>query len=163
MTQCKTCGAKLPDTALYCLQCGTPVTPPDPTQPGSQPKLDFLQPALAGGMALGLLSSIPIIGLGNCLCCMWVVGGGALSSYLLLKQNPAGIRYGDGAFGGVLSGLVGAVVATLMSIPVRLLTAGALASQQQAFDDMIRQTEITGPLRDLFLRIASPEISVVTV
>src|SRR5262249_47369495 len=118
---------------------------------------------LAGGLALGLLSSMPYIQFGNYFCCMWVVGGGALSSYFLLKQRPTGIRYGDGAFGGVLSGFVGAFVATLISVPVRIMSAAALEAERSTFEDLLRQAQIEGPLHNLLMRIASPEISVVTV
>ena len=54
MTQCKQCGVNLPEEAKYCLQCGTPVQPEEPVQPtgpvAPPPELDFVQPALTGGM-----------------------------------------------------------------------------------------------------------------
>ena len=125
MTQCKECGANLPDHAKFCLQCGTPVPADAPKPATPQPELDFMQPALAGGMFLGFLSSIPFISAGNCLCCMWVLLGGGMAAVMLTKQRPSGITYGDGAFVGVLSGLFGALVSTIMSIPVRLLAAGS--------------------------------------
>src|SRR5262245_20664109 len=112
MMQCRVCGAILLDNAQYCMQCGTAVATSDGSHTGSSQKLDCFQAALAAGVDLVRFSALPIIALGNYFCCMWVVGGGALSSYLLLKQRSTGISYGDGAFGGVLSGLVGAVVAT---------------------------------------------------
>src|SRR5687768_9328194 len=79
--QCKECGANLPENARYCLQCGTTVGS-DPTQQPGQ-KLDFVQPALSGGMLLGFLSSMPIIGFFNCICCMWVLLGGGVATVLL--------------------------------------------------------------------------------
>ena len=84
MIVCKQCGTELPDHARFCLQCGNPIPPPEEQQPspvpaGPQPELDFVQPALAGGMFLGFLSSIPFIAAGNCLCCMWVLLGGGIS------------------------------------------------------------------------------------
>ena len=74
-----------------------------------------------GGLALGILSSIPVISAGNVLCCLWVQAGGGLAAWFLNKQRPGGLKYGDGAFGGVFSGLIGAFVATLISIPVQIL------------------------------------------
>jgi hypothetical protein len=124
---------------------------------------DFLQPALAGGMFLGLLSSIPFISAGNYLCCMWVLGGGGIAAFLLSKQRPTPLTYGDGAFVGVLSGLFGAVVATILSIPMRMLSANFIQSQQQGLEDTLREAGIEGPLRDLMLRVASPEITLETV
>ncbi len=95
---------------------------------------------------------------------MWVLGGGGITTWLLDKQRPNRLTYGDGAFGGVLSGLFGAVVATLVSIPVRLLTARFFGSQEEAIEEAFREMPgFEGPLRDLILRVASPEISAVTV
>lgn len=175
MNPCKQCGAELPDQARFCFQCGAPINPPFVTPPEetpepppagpapAAPQLDFVQPALAGGMLLGLLSSLPFISAGNILCCMWVLGGGGLAVLMLVKQRPSGITYGDGAFVGVLSGLFGAVVATVISIPVRILSARFFESQPQALEEAFREIGLEGPFRDLMMRVASPEISAVTV
>jgi hypothetical protein len=168
LNPCKQCGEELPDEARFCYRCGTPVEQetvekPSTVPAGPPPPLEFIQPALAGGMFLGILSSVPFISAGNCLCCAWVVGGGALATLLLTKQRPSGVALGDGAFVGVLSGLFGSVVATLISIPVRILSARFFASQQQAMEDALRQLGLEGPIRDLALRLASPEISATTL
>lgn len=149
---CNQCGASLPDNARFCLQCGAPVPVQGiPGQP--QKELDFLQPALAGGMLLGLLSSIPIV---SVLCCAWVLGGGALTTYLLKRQRPGNLSYGDGAFGGVMAGLVGAVVATLVSIPVRLMNANGLAEMRDQI--MAQNADAPEGLRNFLDMILSPEI-----
>ena len=168
MIQCKECGANLPDGANFCLQCGTPVPAETPPPQGPQPELDFVQPALAGGMFLGLLSSLPFIQAGNCFCCLWVLLGGGIAAVMLTKQRPSGISYGDGAFGGVLSGLFGAVVGTLVHIPVQMLMVRFIGSQQQQIEDLFRQVGAEGPLaegpiRDWLLRMASGEITAGTV
>ncbi len=67
-----------------------------------------LQPALLGGLFIGVLSALPIISVGNCLCCMWVIGGGVLAAYLLQQNQAAPISSSDGAMTGLLAGLVGA-------------------------------------------------------
>ena len=36
-----------------------------------------LQPALLGGIFIGVMSALPIINAGNCCCCLWVLAGGA--------------------------------------------------------------------------------------
>ena len=53
-----------------------------------------LQPALFGGLFIGVLSALPIISAGNCLCCMWVVAGGMLATYdtLVGDMRFAGIN-----------------------------------------------------------------------
>jgi len=132
-------------------------------QQGPPQKLDFIQPALAGGMFLGFLSSMPFIMAANCLCCMWVLLGGGIAAMLLMKQRPSGITYGDGAFVGVLSGLFGAIVGTAIHIPVQIIAARLTGPQQLQIEEYLRQLGIEGPMRDWLLRIASGEISVATV
>ena len=164
MSPCRQCGANLPDEAKFCLQCGAAVELPAAQPPAPEPKLEFGQPAVAGGMFLGLLSSLPFINAGNCLCCMWVLGGGGIAVFLLSKQRPSGISYGDGAFAGVLSGLFGSVVGTMVSIPVRIISDKILGSQQQAIEEAMRNVPgFEGPFRDLIMRVASPEISITTL
>jgi hypothetical protein len=154
VTQCNQCGANLPDGARFCLQCGTPVQE-QPTNPKPQQELDFIQPAIAGGMFLGFLSSIPFI---NILCCLWVPLGGAMAAVMLSKQRPSDIKYGDGAFVGVLSGFVGAIVGTIAQIPIRIISARYLESSQQ-LEEWLKQLQVEGPMRDWMLRVASGEIS----
>lgn len=77
----------------------------------------MLQPALLGGVALGVLSALPVINLANC-CCAWVIFGGGLAAYLLQQQRPDPISAGDGALVGLTAGALGAVVWTLVSIPL---------------------------------------------
>jgi hypothetical protein len=77
-----------------------------------------LQPALLGGVLIGVLSALPIVSAGNLCCCLWVLSGGALAAYLLQQNQPVPLTTGDGAIVGLLAGLVGAVVGTLLSIPI---------------------------------------------
>ena len=172
MTQCKQCGADLPDHANFCLQCGASVQrsepeeqmgPPSPVQQPSQQPLDFIQPALAGGMFLGFLSTLPFISMGNCLCCMWVLMGGGIGAVLLARQRPTGITYGDGAFVGVLSGLFGAIVGTAVHIPIQIISSRLLSAQPQQFEELLRRMGVEGEMRDWMLRLMSGEISVATV
>jgi hypothetical protein len=39
-----------------------------------------LQPALWGGVFIGVLSALPLVNLGNCCCCLWVLVGGGLAA-----------------------------------------------------------------------------------
>lgn len=163
MIQCKQCGANLPEEARFCLQCGAQVEPRQSVSTTPQPGLDFVQPALAGGVFLGVLSTLPIISAGNCLCFMWILGGGGIAAVLLTKQRPAGITYGDGALVGVLSGVFGAIVGTVVSIPVRIVMARIFGSQAEALEQAMRELGVEGPMHDLMLRLASPEITITTV
>ena len=80
-----------------------------------------LQPALFGGLFIGVLSALPFVNLGNCFCCMWVIGGGVLAAYLMQQNHPYPITAADGALVGLLAGLIGGVVGTLISIPVDMM------------------------------------------
>ena len=106
-----------------------------------QKELDFFKPALTGGLFLGALSSLPFLNIGNCLCCLWIQGGGGIAAWLLNKQRPGTLKYGDGALVGVLSGLVGTVVSTLISIPVQivLFTPALAAQMQEELDQLAKQ------------------------
>ena len=79
-----------------------------------------LQPALFGGLFIGVLSALPIINLGNCLCCMWVIGGGALAVYLMQQNYPFAVQGADGALVGLLAGLIGGALDGLLVIPLAL-------------------------------------------
>ncbi len=70
-----------------------------------------LTPALIGGAVIGILSTLPIINLGNCLCCMWILIGGFIGTYLYSRDLPAehSLSGGDGAIIGLLSGIFGAL------------------------------------------------------
>ena len=67
-------------------------------------------PALLGGLFIGILSALPIVGLGNCCCCLWVVGGGALAAYLQQQNQPQPITLAQGVRVGLLAGVLGAFI-----------------------------------------------------
>ena len=77
-----------------------------------------LQPALYGGLFIGVLSALPIVNMGNCCCCLWVVAGGALAVYLRQQNMPYAVNSSEGALMGLLAGLIGGVIAALLSIPM---------------------------------------------
>lgn len=81
-----------------------------------------LRPALIGGVVIGLLSGIPYVNLGNIICCMWIVGGGVLASYLYIKKSPQPVNIGEGALLGAMAGVIGTVVTLIVGIPLTILT-----------------------------------------
>jgi hypothetical protein len=117
-------------------------------------ELDFLKPALLGGLTLGVLSAVPIIQLGNCIFCLWAQAGGGLAAWLLDKQRPGGLKYGDGAFAGVISGLIGAFVTTLAAIPIEMIT---LTPERVAqLQTQIEQVPISPAFREAILQFMTP-------
>ena len=81
-----------------------------------------LQPALLGGVTIGVLSALPVINLANC-CCAWILFGGALSAYLMQQNHPEPIMIGDGAIVGLLAGVIGAFVWVIVSVPISMMMA----------------------------------------
>jgi hypothetical protein len=79
-----------------------------------------LQPAVYGGLFIGVLSALPFINLANC-CCLWVIGGGALAAYLMQQNHPHPIGAADGALVGLLAGLMGGAIGALLSIPIDMM------------------------------------------
>ncbi len=80
-----------------------------------------LQPALYGGLFIGVLSALPIVSAGNCCCCLWVVGGGLLTTYLMQLNYPDPLRAEDGLLGGLLAGAIGGLLAMILAIPIAML------------------------------------------
>src|SRR3954471_3171197 len=84
-----------------------------------QPGPPRLHPAVFGGLFIGVLSALPLINLANC-CCLWVIGGGVLATYLLQQNYPLPVSAADGALVGLLAGLVGGVIGVMLSIPIEM-------------------------------------------
>jgi hypothetical protein len=82
----------------------------------------LLQPVLVGGLFIGVLSALPIISIGNC-CCLWVIGGGMVTAYLIQNNRSEPLELSEGALGGFLAGVLGSVVYVVVSVPVQLVTA----------------------------------------
>lgn len=81
-----------------------------------------IQPALLGGVFMGVLSALPFVSYLNACCCLWVVVGGLIAAWLLQQNHPYAIATADGAVVGLLSGVFGAligVVITILMAPVQ--------------------------------------------
>ncbi len=90
----------------------------------------MLAAALWGGATMGVLSALPFINVANC-CCIWVISGGMVAAYVFQSNAPPGvvISSGEGAMCGLIAGVFGAVLFTLISLPINLL----LGPVQQRF------------------------------
>src|SRR5262245_23749818 len=89
------------------------------------------QPALLGGVTIGVLSALPFVNTGNCCCCAWVLFGGGLAAYLMQQNHPEPIQIGDGAIVGLMSGAIGAFVWLVVSVPVNLAFSGLNSRMMQ--------------------------------
>lgn len=81
-----------------------------------------LRAVIIGGVVIGVLSALPYVRLGNVICCLWIVMGGALASYLYIKKSATPVNVGEGALIGGMAGLVGWAVETLIGPPLMVLT-----------------------------------------
>ena len=85
----------------------------------NQYKPSLAPAALIGGVFLGVTSALPVINCANCACCLLVIGGGVLASFIYLRDYPADLpamTYGDGAVLGLITGAIGALVWTAVEI-----------------------------------------------
>ena len=116
-----------------------------------------LQPALLGGLFIGVLSALPVVGLANC-CCIWIIGGGMLAAYLDQQGNPAPTTPMRGAIAGALAGAVGALVWVLTAT---MLDAVLIPIQQRLIAELL-SSDLPGEARDLLEAIAARERSALT-
>ncbi len=93
----------------------------------------LLKPALIGGVLLGILSSLPLF---NCLCCVWMIGGGMLAAYLYVKDSPVPVILGRGVTLGLLTGFIGTLVMALFFIPLHMLLNPGVSIVEQMRQSM---------------------------
>ncbi len=91
------------------------------------------QPALLGGLFIGVLSALPVIGFANC-CCLWVITGGMLTVYLEQQATPKPIETSSAALSGLIAGAVGGLISSLASALTLRLTGGV---QQDAIEQAL--------------------------
>ena len=96
------------------------------------------QPALLGGLFIGILSALPIIGAFNACCCLWVVVGGLLTTYLMQQNDPMPLETSNAAMAGLIAGGVGGVISVVGGALVMLVSGGA-AAQREAMDQVFSQ------------------------
>lgn len=112
-----------------------------------------LQPALYGGLVIGVLSALPLVNLGNCCCCLWVVAGGMLAVYLRQQNSPFAVTSAEGALVGLLAGLIGGVVGTVLSVPVAAMMGPFQQSLVQRVLSM--QSDLPAETREMIERAAN--------
>jgi len=108
------------------------------------------QPAMLGGLFIGILSSLPLVNTLNVCCCLWVVVGGLLTVYLQQQRQLEPLQTADGVLSGLLAGVIGAVLSMLGSWLILSVTGPmwqeAVRNQIESNPDMPPQ------IRDMALR-----------
>ena len=106
-----------------------------------------LQPALLGGLFIGVLSALPFISAANLCCCLWIVSGGGLASYLAQQDHPGPLTPGDGASIGLQAGTIGAIVHLIVSVPLTIFMAPL---QRRLLEQFLEQAQNVPPeIRDV--------------
>ena len=76
-------------------------------------KPEYFVPAFIGGVVSGVLLMTPFLFF---CCCLWLIPGGVLAAWILSSRTEAGLKPGDGAVVGALTGIVAAVVDSLLGL-----------------------------------------------
>jgi hypothetical protein len=109
-----------------------------------------LQPALYGGLLIGVLSALPVVNAGNCCCCLWVVAGGMLAVYLRQQNSPFALTSAEGALTGLIAGLIGGVIGVILAVPVEMMMG---PFQRQLLERFLSsQPDIPPETRDMLER-----------
>ena len=114
-----------------------------------------LQPALLGGVTIGVLSALPVINFANC-CCAWILFGGALSAYLMQQNHSEPIQVGDGAIVGLLAGVIGAFVWLIVYVPIGMMMAPF--QSEMANRAMRDAAEMAPELRGIFENLSGAPV-----
>jgi hypothetical protein len=109
------------------------------------------QPALLGGLFIGVLSSLPVVNAANLCCCLWVVAGGLLTTYLEQQDRPDAVPASEAALGGLLAGVVGAVLASIVA--VALFSVSGAAIQEQIRNQLEQNPQIPAQVRDRLMML----------
>ena len=109
----------------------------------------MIQPALLGGLFIGVLSALPIVHIANC-CCLWITGGGALAAYLAQQNTPQPLTKGQGALAGVLAGVIGAFVWLIAASALDALIA---PFQERLISEVLRNADDMPPAARAWLEM----------
>jgi hypothetical protein len=108
------------------------------------------QPALLGGLFIGVMSALPVIGSANVCCCLWVVTGGVLVVYLQQQNRPDPVETADAVLGGLIAGIIGAVIAAAGQYLMYSITGEVW--QEAMRESLEQQSEIPPEMRDTIIR-----------
>ena len=81
---------------------------------------DRNHPALIGGLIVGILSTLPLVKLGNLFFCMWALLGGAVAARMYIQSSPKRVTHAEAARVAGQAGLLGAVINVFIGMPIEL-------------------------------------------
>jgi hypothetical protein len=116
---------------------------------------------LLGGLFIGVLSSLPMVSAANLCCCLWVVCGGLLTTYLQQQNQPEPVAASDAALSGLLAGLAGAVLQAL-ALAVMMMFTGTIA-QDQVRSALEANAQVPPAVRDFVLSMVASRLAVLFI
>jgi hypothetical protein len=115
-----------------------------------QPKPNKWRAAIIAGVALGTISGIPVLSLVNCCCCAGILGGGVFAFYLYREEHTEGmapLESSDGLILGIMAGVIGAFVQTILHGLIVLLFAHQQEELMRTiFDKLVDRLERMGSM-----------------
>jgi hypothetical protein len=113
------------------------------------------QPALLGGLFIGVVSALPVLGSANACCCLWVVVGGVLTVYLQQQSRATGVESAEAALGGLIAGAVGALLyVVVLGLILRGGSAG-VAFEQSMRAQIDNNAQLPPEAREWMIRLFS--------
>jgi hypothetical protein len=120
----------------------------------------MLRSTLIGGGVAGVVSSLPLIGALNCLCCALIIGGGFLAAFLYGKECSArGVSFGprNAWVVGLVAGLFYALAATVVGGLIQIVMP---PPDPEQILEMLRQyTEVPPEAEDFVHQFAGGGVS----
>lgn len=110
------------------------------------------QPALLGGLFIGVLSSLPIVGSANACCCLWVVVGGVLTVYLQQQNRETSVESAEAALQGLLAGAIGGLL-YVVALSVLLSGAAGLGLEDRIRTAFDQNPQMPLEARDMLLNL----------
>jgi hypothetical protein len=95
-----------------------------------------LQASLLAGLFIGIVSALPLVNVANLCCCLWVVVGGLLTTYLRQQGRSTAIESADAALSGLAAGAVGAVINLVFSLLMFTMAGDMAASIRSAAEQL---------------------------
>ena len=120
------------------------------------------QPAILGGLFIGVISGLPVVNLVNVCCCAGVIAGGVLVTYLLQQNSPIPVATSEAAIQGLIAGVIGGIIMSLIGAALANITGPV--GLEQLREELSTNADIPPELRDNMLRfMTSTNVAVMTL